>query len=245
MKHSHQVDKLAKFLAYVLGRQPDAFGLVPDLNGYVKAKDLLKALAEEPGWRHVRMNHLRELTFASRSPRIELADNLIRAVNRSSLSSPEIPKDYPKLLYYPIRRRAYPVVLQKGVPPDPAGNRITLTIDPSFARRMGRRIDQAPIILVVHTAKALSHGATLWRFGGQLFLSDQLPLGSFNGPPPPKQHSEPQKKDTKTAPTAPGSFLLDLSSPPTTENRPKRPSRQRKNEWKRERKLKSRRNGFD
>jgi putative RNA 2'-phosphotransferase len=248
MKHSHRVDKLEKFLATMLGRQPDEFGLVPDANGYVKTKDLLKALGEEPGWRHVRRNHLREVIYSSRSPQIELADNLIRAVDRSSLFSPEIPADFPKLLYTPIRRRAYPVVREQGLPPDATGNRIILAIDPTFAERLGRRIDPTPVILIVNSAKALSNGATLWRFGDKLFLSDRLPLDSFSGPPPPKQHPEPQsagKANTQTAPTTPGSYLLDLSTPPTPGNRFNKPSRQRKNEWKRERKRKNRNQGLD
>lgn len=244
MKHSHRVDKLAKFLAYMLGRQPDEFGLVPDTDGYVKAKDLLKALAEEPGWGHVRMSHLRELAFASRSPQVELADNLIRAVDRSRLYAPEIPSVYPKLLYYPIRRRAYPVILERGLPPDAAGRRIIFAVDQALAGRLGRRVDQSPIILVVNSAKALAQGATMWRFGRQLFLSDRLPPGCFSGPPPPKQRPGPpktEKADQRTVPTTPGSFLLDVSNPATSGSRFEPPSRQRKNKWKRERKRKSRR----
>jgi len=41
---------LAKMLAYVLGRRPDEFGLIPDAEGFVRIKDLLKALHEEEGW---------------------------------------------------------------------------------------------------------------------------------------------------------------------------------------------------
>ncbi len=232
----------------MLGRRPDEFGLVPDRDGYVKTKDLLKALSEEPGWRHVRLNHLREVTFTSRSHPVELTGNLIRAVDRSRLGSPEIADDYPKLLYFPIRRRAYPVVLEKGIPPHPAGDRITLTLDQTFANRLGKRIDQTPIILVVHSASALSLGATLWRFGERLYLLDRLPVDSFSGPPPPKQPQEPQKAtkaETKLAPPTPGSFLLDPQRSTLHENRSKKPSQKRKNAWKRERKRKNRRNGFD
>lgn len=245
MKHSYRIDKLVKFLGYVLGRHPDEFGLVPDADGYVKAKDLLKSLAEEPGWRHVRMNHLREVVATSRSPQIELADNQIRAVDRSRLCVPRIPERLPKLLYYPIRRRAYPVILEKGRPPDDAGNKIILAGDPSFAKRLGRRIDPSPIILVVNSAQALSKGAALWCYGQHLFLLDRLPPDSFSGPPLPKQRPEPKKQVPAPAPTPPGSYLLDLTNPHTPENRFKKPSRQKKNEWKRERKRKNRHSGFD
>ena len=244
MKHSQGVDKLAKFLAYVLGRRPDEFGLVPDADGYVKIKDLLKALAEEPGWRHVRMNHLREVIYAGRSQPIELAAPLIRAVDRSSLPVPQSSADFPKLLYHAIRRRAYPFVLESGRPPDAAGSRLILTADEPFALRLGRRIDQTPVVLVVHSAKVLSSGARLWRFGQRLFLLDRLPVDCFSGPHPPKQRPEPKKSDktaAREAPATPGSYLLDLSDSPAPENRFNNPSRQRKNAWKRDRKRKQRR----
>ena len=46
--------KFSKFLVYILGRKPDEFGLVPDKDGFVKIKELLKAINEEDGWRHIR-----------------------------------------------------------------------------------------------------------------------------------------------------------------------------------------------
>ena len=90
MKRGHALGKLSKFLTYILGRQPDEFGLVPDENGYVKTKDLMKVLAEEPGWRHVRLNQIREVVHISRSPTIEIQENRIRAVNRTHLRLPDI-----------------------------------------------------------------------------------------------------------------------------------------------------------
>ena len=48
MKHRQNVDKLSKLLVYILGRHPDEFGLLPGENGYVKIKELMKSLGEEP-----------------------------------------------------------------------------------------------------------------------------------------------------------------------------------------------------
>ena len=36
--------KLAKFIAYILGHKPDEFGLVLEKDGFVKIKEFLKAL---------------------------------------------------------------------------------------------------------------------------------------------------------------------------------------------------------
>lgn len=244
MKHSRNVDKLSNFLAYILGRQPDEFGLVPDEQGYVKTKDLMKALAEESGWRYVRLSHLREVIHTTRLPVIEVDSDRIRAVDRSRLFAPIIPESLPKLLYYPIRQRAHPVVMEKGLLPDTAGHRIILADDLTLVQRLGRRIDPAPVILIVNSAKAIENGATIWRFGNHVFLSDRLPVGSFNGPPLPRQRTAPQKAEKPAAPSTPGSYLLDLTTPPASTKRMGKASRQRKNAWKQERKRKSRGKAF-
>ena len=41
------VKQLEKWLKYILERRPDEFGLVPNPEGYVKIKDLLKAIGED------------------------------------------------------------------------------------------------------------------------------------------------------------------------------------------------------
>jgi putative RNA 2'-phosphotransferase len=243
MKHSHAIDNLSKFLAYMLGRNPDEFGLVPDRQGYVKIKDLVKALGEEPGWRHARANHIREVIYTSRSAPVEMEGNLIRAVDRTHLISPQPADDPPKLLYHPIRRRAYPALAEKGLPLTPSARRIILADDMALAQRMGRRIDAAPVILTVNSHNALKNGATLWRFGNCLYLSDCLPPGSFSGPPLPKNLPQPKKAEepgTPTGPKTPGSYLLDPTMTTVKADRTQKGARRRKNEWKRERKRKQR-----
>ena len=51
MRHKKDPKQLAKLLNYALGRDPDEFGLVPDESGFIKIKELLKALHEEDGWK--------------------------------------------------------------------------------------------------------------------------------------------------------------------------------------------------
>lgn len=247
MKHSQSIGKLSKFVTYILGRQPDEFGLVPDENGFVKIKDLMKVLAEEPGWRHVRLNQIREMIHTTRSPAVEIEKNVIRAVNRSHLFSPEIPDILPKLLYYPVRQRAYPSILEKGLRSFAYGQRIVLADDRQLAHRLGRRIDPSPVILTVNTNHACKQGVTIWRFGGLLFLLDGLPIGCFSGPPLPKSRPIQKKEPNPEAPVSPktpGSYLMDPTADPLTGNKFAKGSRRRKNEWKRERKRKSRSSGL-
>lgn len=243
MKHRRAVDKLSKFLVYVLGRRPDEFGLLPDENGYMKVRELMKTLGEEPGWRHVRLNHIREVIHGAGLPPVEIDGNRIRAVERSHLPVPEIPEFVPKLLYHPVRRRAYPVVLENGLSSDDSGYRIILAGDMELARRLGRRIDPDPVILTVHSDRAREKGAVIWRFGELLFPCDGLPPGSFTGPPLPKDRPGSKKKDPpkpKAPPKAPGSYFPDLTTDSTAGDPAGKGSRRRKNQWKRERKRKHR-----
>lgn len=237
MKHRQAVNKLSKLLVYMLGRQPDEFGLLPDKDGYVKMKDLMKSLGEDPDWRHVRLNQIREVIYSIGSPAVEIENNLIRAKDRTRLFLPEIPNTLPKLIYYAIRRRAYPVLLEKGLTAA-YGNRIILTSDIALAQRLGRRIDSFPVILTVNSENARKNGATVWRFGKLIFLLDCLPIGSFSGPPLPKKRQEVKQVEmpkSQAAQKTPGSYYLDLTIDSTDKDLSKKRSRQRKNEWKRDR----------
>jgi putative RNA 2'-phosphotransferase len=243
MKHLQKVKKLAKFLDYLLGRRPDEFGLCPDEDGYVKIKDLIKALGEEDGWGYVRQSHLREVTAALSCPPVELSGKRIRAVDRSKIVVPGSPANVPKLLYRPVRQRAYPVVLEKGVKSAGSGFEIVLARERSMAERLGSRMDASPVILTVNTDQLTRLGATLNAFGSALFLVDRLPAGSFSGPPLPKKSPETkvvEKSRPPAAPKTPGSYLVDLSSEPGSKKKSVKKDRKRKNEWKRERKRKNR-----
>ena len=238
MKHHHKIDRLAKFLAYVLGRQPDEFGLVADAQGWVRLKDLLKALGEEAGWRNVRRNEIHELTLRPGVPIVEVDGERIRAVQRERLQGQTIAESWPKLLYHALRRRAYPVVIDKGVKAHPPLDRVVLALAPSMAERLGHRIDSEPVILTVNCQALLDTGAPLWRYGDHLYLTTGLPPASFNGPPVEKIMPKP-KPDVPTAvpkPKTPGSYFVDLAEDSKSERSPGKAAKKRKNEWKRHRK---------
>ncbi|MCK7503966.1 MAG: RNA 2'-phosphotransferase [Desulfobacterales bacterium] len=73
MGRSRTLQSLAKMLTYVLARRPDEFGLVPDADGYVKIKDLLKALHEDEGLRYVNRSHLAEIILSVPEAPIEIS----------------------------------------------------------------------------------------------------------------------------------------------------------------------------
>ena len=109
--------KLSKFISYILGHRPDEFGLVPDPDGFVKIKELLKAICEEEGWKYVRRSYIHETLIILQNPPIEIKDNYIRAKCRDKLPKHTLVQNPPKLLHTCVRRKAYPHLITKGISP--------------------------------------------------------------------------------------------------------------------------------
>jgi putative RNA 2'-phosphotransferase len=220
MKKTKSVKTLAKFVAYILERRPDEFGLVIDSEGYIRIKELLKALSEEKGFRHVRRSHLNEILYSSVNPPFEIVGNRIRAKHRDHLPPHDAARDLPKLLFTCIRRKAHPFVKDKGIFPS-RYHQVVLSPNRDLAERMGKRSDPEPIVLTVHVQKSIDFGVRFYQAGGLLFLADSIPPDCFTGPALPKVKPEKLKKvqnNSVKQPEAAGSFLVDLDNTGSQQN---------------------------
>jgi putative RNA 2'-phosphotransferase len=241
MTATRKLPRLAKLLSYVLGRQPDEFGLVADADGYVKLKTLLQAMAEEQGaGLQIRRGDINELLVSSQDAAIEMEAERIRAIDRDLLPRPEYCDRWPGQLFACIRRRAHGRVLTHGIPaPEPPG--VILSPNREMALRIGRRRDPEPVLLTVQPQTLVQAGATILRYGEHLFLATALPPGTFIAPPLQKE----KPRAAKTPPPAlktephPGSFYLKLEPEP---GKPRRPPRGKNEDpdWKRARREKRR-----
>ena len=205
--------KLSKFIAYILERRPDEFGLITDTEGWVKTKELLKAINEESGWKYVRRTHIDEILYSLPDPPIEILDEHIRAKRRDLLPQPQKMLDPPKLLFICIRKRAYPFVLENGIFPT-RYPQVVLTSDRDLAERIGKRIDPQPVMLTVHVQKSAENGIMFYQIGESLFTTESIPTGCFSGPPLPKEKPDTKKPEPVTTaeqPKTAGTFLVDLN----------------------------------
>ncbi len=238
MGHTRSPKQLAKFISYILGRRPDEFGLVPDIDGFVKIKELLKAICEEEGFRYVRRFHINEILITLPDPPIEISDNLVRAKSRKHLPERIPVQTPPKLFYTCVRTKAYPFVLDKGIFPIGRGH-VILSSDKKLAEKMGKRIDQTPVLLTVQTQKSGNNGVIFFQVGDLLFIADTIPVGCFTGPPLPKEMPEPKKEATlkKEKPKSlPGTFLMDLTDKKDRNKRTKNERKRKEIAWKKDRK---------
>ncbi len=212
MDRLKSLKQLAKLIDYILARRPDEFGLVPDGQGFVRIKDLLKAIGEEDGFKYVRRGHLDEIRLSLADRSFEIVDNRIRAVDRRHLPEPAPASDLPKLLYTCVRRKAYPHVSEKGIVPS-WHSRVVLSSSRQLARRMGKRMDAAAVELTVQVAHCRQQGVNFFQAGQSLFVADRIPAGCFSGPPLPREKPAVAATERPAHPEqqpTPGSFFIDL-----------------------------------
>jgi len=247
MKPEKQCEQLSRFLQYLLGRSPDEFGLYLDHEGWCKIKHVLQILSEEEGWKHIRQGNIREIFILIQNHGLEMDHDRIRCSDRSQLPKNEMATNLPKLLYTCVRQRAHAHVFKKGI--SPLGNKkyVIMTADKQLAERIGRRIDQKPVTLSIHTNNHIESGGQIEKFGEALFVTEYVLPESFYGPPVPedrnKNKKEHKKKDVKETTIKPhetyGSFFPQLDNIREKENRKNRSKKEIS--WKKERRQKKRR----
>jgi len=205
----------------VLGHRPDEFGLVPDSDGFIPYKELLQAIHEEEGWRYVRRSHINEVLLGRDRSLFESEDERIRSVEqRWELDLHNPARFLPKILFTAVRRRAHPVVMERGLNAV-EDKYLVLTPVREMALRIGRRRDKEPVLLEILAEVAREKRALFFSFG-DLFLSPEIPAKFIAGPPLPKEMLERRRekgkekeKPVKLPPTpSPGTFTLDPSRDP-------------------------------
>ena len=238
-----KIQDVSRLLTYMLGHKPYEFGLVPDLEGFIAIKELLKAIHEEPGFRYVSQGNINEVLMSENRSLFEVREKQIRALDRQwNIDLTDPIQSLPKLLFLGIRRKAHPVVIEKGLRAI-EGTCYPLSSDRDMAHRIGKRRDQQPVILEIMADRAQTEGTLFYAFGS-LFLTSEVQPRHIAGPPVPKdmiqaREAKPKKKEMQPHAFEAGTFTLDI-------NRDMDQSRRRKGKkkkgWKEEaRKLRKKR----
>ena len=212
-------------MVYVLGHKPHEFGLVPEHAGFVTYKELLWAIHEEPGWGYVKQGHINEVLLGKDRALFHSEESRIRALDRRwhlNLENPS--QSLAKILFTPVRRKAHPHVMEKGLSSN-HGKYIVLSPDRDMANRIGRRRDQVPVLLEIMASAAQKEGIMFYSFG-DLFLTFQIPAKYIVGPPVAKEDvktavEKPVKRQKAQPAFEPGTFVLDVNRDPDPHRRAK------------------------
>ncbi|MEJ2588029.1 MAG: RNA 2'-phosphotransferase [Deltaproteobacteria bacterium] len=230
---------LCRLMVYILAHRPDEFGLVPDRDGFIAYKDLLKAFHEEEEWRFVRQSHLNEVLLGEERRLFQAEEKRIRAMDRVWEMDLNVPAEsLPKTLFTPVRRKAHAPVMEKGLRP-PSNAHVVLTPQREMARRMGHRKDPDPVVLEIRAQYAQQQGMLFFPFG-DLFLCDHISPRFIAGPQPPREILEERKAQSKKketaekviAPPTPGTFVLDARRDPDRARSGKKGKGKKPKGWK-------------
>ncbi len=87
-----------------------------------------------------------------------------------------------------------------------------MAVEREMAERLGHRIDPDPVLLTVNVHLLCDSGQVLTPVDSGLFAVDRVPVGTFSGPPLPKEKAEESRAAAPaTEPeTMPGSFAMDV-----------------------------------
>ncbi len=237
-RQAHKEQNLVKMLRYVLGVAPAEFGLVPDAEGWLSLKELLQALHDEEGWRHLRGTMISDAAIRLAPDDFDLEGKRIRARERS-YDPPDYSASPPAHLYLGLRRRAWPVISRRGLEAGSDGRPVLLAVDEAIALKIGRRKDNEALVITVQAHQAMEQGA-MFPAWGELFLCDWAPASCLMGPPmeerPPAKKPPPKKAPAQPhmpPPDAlPGSFSV---TPEDVEKPYKRKGLRKEIDWKNQR----------
>ncbi|MBM4286159.1 MAG: hypothetical protein FJ128_13090 [Deltaproteobacteria bacterium] len=189
-----QLEGLARMLAYVLCHRPDEVGLVLAEDGSVSLKDLVRALAGEPGWGFVRHRHLLEVAALAAPAPLEIMGDRARGANPGPAQLRRPPGEPPPaLLYLAIPPRLHDKVWADGLKA-PADRELVLARTPETALKLGRRRDPKPLLVKIQAPAAARAGVALQGYGEELWLATAIPREFLELPPPPPAPAKPAKE---------------------------------------------------
>ncbi|WP_210649997.1 RNA 2'-phosphotransferase [Nocardioides sp. SYSU D00065] len=167
--------RASKRLSYVLRHRPDSVGLTLDASGWVGVDDLLAALAD--AGTPLAREDVERIVATNDKQRFEVDRAAGRIRARQGHSVPVDlaldPAEPPAVLYHGTPARNLTSVLATGL--DRRGrHHVHLSGDVDTARRVGRRRGEA-VVLEVDAAAMARDGATFWRTGNGVWLTDHVP----------------------------------------------------------------------
>jgi putative RNA 2'-phosphotransferase len=237
-KNKIKIKELSRFMTYILGHAPWEFGLVPDREGFIRFKTLLQAIHEESGWGYVKQASINEVLMSQDRHLFETDEKRIRATQKRwelDLHTPV--RILPSLLFTGIRKKAHATVIENGLRLIEEKYHI-LSPDRDMATRIGKRLDQHPVILEILADRAQKEGGKLYSFG-KLFISPEINPRHIAGPPVPKnvlkaREEKAAKKEEPLADFSAGTFFLDADRDMDQFRRQKDKRRGKKKGWKEE-----------
>lgn len=173
---SKQLDKISKFLSYVLRHQPEAIGITLDTNGWIEINTLIthanqhgESLTKELIEEVVKTNDKKRFTISEDGLKIRAA----QGHSTQQVKINYVEKVPPELLYHGTATRFINSIKQQGLI---AGDRhyVHLSSDEQTANKVGERHGK-PIVLKVKALLMHQQGFKFYLADNGVWLTNAVP----------------------------------------------------------------------
>jgi putative RNA 2'-phosphotransferase len=174
--------ELSRTVSHALRHDPAAYGIHLDGEGWVGVDELLAAIGRrKKSLSGATEEQLRDILATSEKTRFEIRDGKVRARYGHSIAEKieHTPiDDPPPLLFHGTARRNEASIREKGLLPS-GRQYVHLSGDRALAEKVGRRHGD-PIVFVIDTAAAHSHGIRFFIVDDDVYLADSIPPTALN-----------------------------------------------------------------
>nr|HDN01142.1 hypothetical protein [Deltaproteobacteria bacterium] len=211
--------RLEKILFVMLGRRPDAFGIVLDKGGWLSIKELHRALDEETGMSHITPRGLIQFLSLYKPEKFEYQENYVRVRPESQRPDLTIYNEAkpPELLYVSIRPKAHGHVMAHGLQSSVNKKWIVLSTEKEMALKIGKRRDKHPIIAEISALKSNEAGVVFRRAGKAIYLVEGMDVQWMKIPAPPPVKEKDKRKKSKLSKARPDSRKIPGGDAPLLE----------------------------
>ncbi len=175
--------KLSKEISYALRHAPWEYELELDSEGFVPMQQLIDAVNAGGKYdRPVTPDDLAHIIEISDKKRHEIVVDKIRALYGHSIPMhiSKEPITPPAVLYHGTTHKAQERIQRDGL--KPMGRQyVHLSVDTETAVQVGKRRDNAPVILQIDAARAHSDGIVFYKGNDKVVLADFIPAEYISG----------------------------------------------------------------
>lgn len=174
-----QERQLSRTISHALRHAPHLYELEIDEHGWTHVEHLLDGLRRHRRpWRHIDLDTLRGIVARDSKGRYELDEErgIIRALYGHSTTTKLIKEEAspPQILYHGTSPQTAQIILSEGLKPM-ARQYVHHAVDTPTALEVGKRKDQAPLLLYVRARDAHEAGVKFYRGNDLIWLSDAVP----------------------------------------------------------------------
>ncbi len=174
-----EIEKLQRYLVYVLRHHPEELGLSLGKDGFVEIQTLLDGLAKNRMYSWATQKDILDAVEKQKDKqRLEVQGDRIRArYGHSTKASEEIvypPVDPPEFLYHGTASQNVSSILEKGLIPV-TRKYVHLSDTIEIAQRVARRHSQKTQLILVLCHEAKKAGISFYHPEPQIWLVEKMP----------------------------------------------------------------------